>query len=134
MKLSESIDILHMRPLLEEQGFGKTEASYLQAELLRSRPEGSRNIEVSSVLKLLAKTPIKEEPKPKEETYPKDDMLDGWDEDFDLKDTNPPPKTENKQAFDDYDDFETPAPPPPPKPVATKPQTSTKLDDYLDEF
>ena len=79
---------------------------------------------------------MKQEPKVQQEVYPDHDMLDGWDDDFDLKD-NPKPKAEAPQqqaAFDDYDDFEAPPKVQEPIKPARPAQSKAKLDDYLDDF
>lgn len=133
---NDSIDILSVRDSAAKAGLSSKQSLAIQAVACQKSTGKDLKIKVKDFKKILEKQTIDQAGNKKEPHYPDDDMLDGWDEDFDVKEQITPRddtmKQGEKENIDDYDDFEEESGNKPfPNPKA---RTDKDLDDYLDEF
>jgi hypothetical protein len=153
-KIEDPVNVVTLRDLLASLGFNQTETLAIQTELYLKNPKKTVLIAKSELDKVLsvaqAKPPQPPSPKKPHEHLDEDELLDGWDQDFDVKQSKPPQKqAEDDLMVDDNDpndplnDFEndfdeaqlTVSKPSPQKVPVKSSKKTDPLDDYIgDEF
>lgn len=133
---ADTIDILAVRENAAKTGLTAKQSLAIQVVACLKSPGKDLKIKVSDLKNILEKQTIDHTGNKNQPLYPDDDMLDGWDEDFDVKEQisprNDTKRQDAKEPLDDYDDFQ--------EERGTKPLANSKaandkdLDDYLDDF
>lgn len=132
---SDDIDLAAVSLAGEKEGLTAKQTLAVQVVACQKSGRSDFKINCKAFKAMLEKQAIDQTATKKQPEYPDDDMLDGWDEDFDVKEQITPrdkdAKAKTKEEYDDYDDFEEEKPS---KPSAKQLGNDKDLDDYLEGF